>query len=326
MRFRALFMVCSAVVATVVAPGGMAPSAGAATTRQLRLIQYNIDGGHNGGSPGILGFVNARIAEFNPDVVTLDEVCATQLHAFEADHPTWSVTWVHMVQAPDYHYCGSGDDARVGELLASPWPMSNIVVNALGPSTQRTYSWGTVTLDYRLLCGDLDVSGLPAGKVHACVTHLRSGGNANQADRTTDTSIIKSRLAPFISAGSEVVLGGDFNAVPSAPEMSNLYRLTTANQPTGPGQFWEADEDYNCSGICRSGEITYPATDSLPTPTKRDYAFYSTNFATGQLSALPYGDDAPTHPNNLCNTSQGGTLTTNCSDHLLYRAYATVTM
>ncbi len=326
MRLRALVMVGLLTVASAVLPMAAASPAGAVTTRQLRLIQYNIDGGHNGGGAGILGFLNARIAEFSPDVVTLDEVCATQLHAFEADHPTWSVTWVHMVQSPDYHYCGTGDDARVGELLASPWPMSNIVVNALGPSSQRTYSWGTVTLDYRLLCADLDVSGLPAGKVHACVTHLRSGGNANQVDRTTDTSIIKTRLAPFIAAGSEVVLGGDFNAVPAASELNSIYRLTTSNKPTGPGQFWEADEDYNCSGICRGGETTYPPNTSLSTSTKRDYAFYSTNFATGQLSALPYGDDAPTHPNNLCSTSQGGTLSTDCSDHYLYRAYATVTM
>jgi len=326
MRFRAALTALLTVGAVAVPVAAAAPVADATTTYQLRLIQYNIDGGHNGGGIGILDFLNARIAEYHPDVVTLDEVCATQLHAFEADHPTWSVTWVHMVQSPDYHYCGTGDDARAGELLASPWPMSNIVVNALGPSSQRTYSWGTVTLDYRLLCGDLDVSGLPAGKVHACVTHLRSGGDANQADRTTDTSIIKSRLAPFIAAGAEVVLGGDFNAVPSAPELNSIYRLTTSNQPTGPGQFWEADEDYNCSGSCRGGETTFPPNTSLSTSTKRDYAFYSTNHATGTLSALPYGDDAPAHPNNLCNTSQGGTLTSDCSDHYLYRAYATVTM
>jgi endonuclease/exonuclease/phosphatase family metal-dependent hydrolase len=326
MRLRAILMVMLAGSGVAVAAVATPPVAGAVTTQQLRLIQYNIDGGGNGGRLGILDFLNARIAEFQPDVVTLDEVCATQLHAFEADHPTWSVTWVHSINAPDYHYCGTGDDARSGELLASPWPMSNIVVNALGPSTPRTYPWGPVTIDYRLLCADLNVGGFPPGKVHACVTHLRSGGNANEADRTTDTSIIQNRLDDFIAAGDEVVLGGDFNAVPSALEMNNIYRLTTSNHPTGPGDFWEADEDYNCSGICRNGETTYPPNVNLSTSTKRDYGFYSTNHATGQLSALPYGDDAPTHPNNLCKTSQGGTLSTDCSDHYLYRAYATVTM
>ena len=281
-----------------------------------------------GGSSGILNFLDARIDEFQPDVVTLDEVCATQLHAFEALHPTWSVTWVHSIQAPDYHYCGTGDDARSGQMLASPWPMSNIVVNALGPSTSRTYPWGTVQIDYRLLCADLDVPGFPAGKVHACVVHLRSGGDGEPYKdyRTADTSIIHDRLAPFIAAGDEVVLGGDFNAVPSASELNSIYRLNTSNLATGPGDFWEADEDYNCSGICRGGEITFPPNQKLSTSTKRDYGFYSVNHVTGRLSALPYGDDAPAHPNNLCKTSQGGTLSTDCSDHYLYRAYATVTM
>jgi endonuclease/exonuclease/phosphatase family metal-dependent hydrolase len=324
-KLSALFLAGIAACGLLVPVVTAAPAAQAATTQQLRLIQYNINGGHNGGGLGVLDFLNDRIAEYSPDVVTLEEVCATQFHAFQADHPTWNVWWVHLIAAPDYDYCGSGDDARIGEVLASPWPLSNLVVNALGPSEQRSYSWGTVTVDYRLMCADLDVGGFPAGKVRACVTHLRPGGNATAADRTTDTSIIRSRLSSYIAAGSEVVLGGDFNAIPSRAEMDNIYRLTTGNSPTGPGQFWEADENYNCSLTrCRGGEITHPATGGVDA-TKIDYGFYSTNHVTGRLSGLPYGDDAPTHPDNLCTTS-GGIKTVDCSDHYLYRAYATVTM
>jgi endonuclease/exonuclease/phosphatase family metal-dependent hydrolase len=294
----------------------------AATPYRFWVVQHNIAGGtKNHGAASALTYDEQRIAAIasdqhhTPDLVTMEEVCVSQYVAFQKNHPTWHVTFTHMLT--NQASCAEGSDHGQGQMIASPWPWTNRTVTFLGypdnggPSGSKHFG---------MLCVDLQV-GTSAGTrvVHSCVVHLRAfhrtaaeneaDGNSALSDaevRERQTSTIRSTLRQVItSTGHAVVITGDFNALPETPVLTNMYAPTVA----GAGDFYEADQTDSrwqngapcgTADSCRSGEYT------MDGGRKFDYAFYSSNRARDRVSGAPMDKGA--------------------SDHRLYQAFADLSL
>lgn len=299
----------------------LAPRDEVATPYRFWVVQHNIAGGTlNRGQASALTYDDQRIAAIasdqshTPDLVTMEEVCASQYTDFQQAHPTWHATFTHMLT--DQASCAEGSDHGQGQMIASPWPWTNRTVTSLGYPDS---SGSSGIKSFGMLCVDLQV-GTAAGTrvVHGCVVHLRAfhrtaaenaaAGNAAISDddvRERQTAIIRSTLRQEIAAtGHAVVIAGDFNAKPATDAQTNMYASTVA----GAGDFYEADQTDSrwqdgapCgSSGCRSGEYT------IGTATKYDYAFYSSNRARDRVSGAP--------------------MELGASDHRLYQAFADLSL
>jgi len=294
-------MVLAMMVATLTPP----VPANAATAHQLRVITHNIAGGPTfHGAPEALDGVNAQIEEFRPDVIMLTEVCASQRTAFQEAHPTWHVYFSVMVSNQRSCKVDGSTNIRQGQMLASPYPISNISNDLLGHPDVDHYPDGEKRTKYfKLLCGDVAIPGHSATGLRACVTHLRAFQDPEDHDaREAQTAKIRSLLHDRIwTQGQAVTVAGDFNALPNWNAMNNMYRLTKDSSYTGTGDFHEADQtdkkffdthgpSVTCGeNACRTGERT------IGRATKYDYAFISRNVTHGgrvsALAADTYGSD-----------------------------------
>lgn len=302
-RCAALAMLIAVVAAALLQVH--TPAAHAASAHELRVIVHNIAGGPTfRGSPDAIAGVNAQIEAFHPDVVMMAEVCASQRDAFQEAHPDWHVYFSVMVSNQRSCKVDGNDNIRQGQLLASPYPISNITNDLLGHPDVDAYPDGEKrTKNFKLLCGDVAIPGHSATGLRACVTHLRAFQDPeDHTAREAQTAKIRSLLHDRIwTDGQAVTVGGDFNALPNWNAMTNMYRLTKDSQYTGIGDFYEADQtdakwfgnagpSVTCGEkACRSGERTLGASS------KYDYAFISRNVTHGgrvsALAADKYGSD-----------------------------------
>lgn len=274
----------------------------AALTRpSVKAISHNIAGGMiSKGAPAAIDYVEAQTRAWDPDVVMLQEVCESQFESFKTRFPTWNVKFAPMLAAKDYSSCRGG---ALGNVLASKWRMSDVTATGLGTAFDRKFN---------LLCADIAKSGVRAGGLRACVTHLRAWSD-DEAEpmRTRQTAKIRQTLLERITKRKQlVVVGGDFNAVPHSKPLNNVYHQKLNGKFNGPGLFREADQtdksffknaprSVECSpGHCRTGQPTFAKR-------KLDYIFFSRSCAGGALS--------------------GGVLGTGTSDHNLYRGRAELT-
>lgn len=301
MRWPALFaLVALSLSACAVEEGeDVAESSDAVKGKDKKLqrfdvIQHNIGGGaeNDPGAKGI-AYTFSQIDEQNPDVVMLEEVCASQYEAFKARYPKWNVLFAPMRSS---HPACANAEAK-GQVLASPRPMVETIREDLGdvdPQGDKHFT---------LLCGAVSMPDT-ARKVLSCVTHLRAQGNdpeAAEAARGRQVLRIHALLRNRISDGQAVVLAGDFNAGPQKDTLDPLYRLTRNGNANG-GLFDEADQtdaqrvknakdEVKCGDdACRSGEPTM--ADGYA---KLDFAFFSHNRVGGNLSANPLGSGGSGH-------------------------------
>ncbi|HEY9251856.1 MAG TPA: endonuclease/exonuclease/phosphatase family protein [Nocardioides sp.] len=292
-------------LAALVFATGAASSDVAPEDYQLRVVSHNIEGGNgfHGGGEALDG-VEAQIVAFNPDVVMLEEVCASQYEAFKARHSDWNVYFTQMTD--NQRTCeGSGDpDRRQGQMLASTHSLTNVTTHALSAPQQADYSDGEERLlRFKLMCADVKIGSRADDALRACVTHLRAGTDADDHTvREAQTAEIHRILHDRIwTQGQAVTVAGDFNAVPNWNAMNAMYYLQKNGTFGGDGDFHEADQtdvkffdnrgpSVTCgSTVCRTGERTYASA------TKLDYAFISRNVTHGGVvSALApdrYGSD-----------------------------------
>jgi endonuclease/exonuclease/phosphatase family metal-dependent hydrolase len=292
-------LTCAAMLGLASAPKS------SATTRPVRVVTHNIAGGHV--FEGRLAAIDAAVQQartWRPDVVMLQEVCKAQARAFGN-------------RLPGYHYrftvmrrhnsdCG-GSGPRFGHLLASRWPLSDVTrINLRGaggraPGDPVRYFWLTCAL-----VASVDV---PAGRLRACVTHLRAHRRPedNQARKEQVHRIRRALHQRIVDGPERVVVAGDFNARPQAPVLDEMYELKRTDEGGGAGDFVEGDQtdrrhfpSIGCEPrACRSGEVTVPGPKCVNC--KFDYVFFS---APG-VSRL-----------------SGRALDVGESDHKLYRASA----
>lgn len=326
-RIAARLAPVAALVAAVVTAAAPVPAAQAAAVApapyQLRVIEHNIAGGPNfEGSREALNQVNAQMTAFNPDVVMLTEVCASQRDAFVQEHPGWTVYFSVMVEVqPSCGRDSSNPNLRQGQLLASKHPMANVTNDNLGDPDATDPNR---VKQFKLLCADVKIGDRAPDSLRACVTHLRAFQNDTaQAARERQTARIRALLHDRIwTQGQAVTVGGDFNALPNFNAMDSLYYLNRGSQFSGEGDFHEAEQtdpqwfgthgpSVTCGAtVCRTGQRTIGSA-------KYDYLFISRNVTHGgRVSGLV---------TQRCPVAQEQDPNQDCSDHYLYRAFFDIT-
>lgn len=260
---------------------------------RFEVLQHNIAAGAKSSTgAAALRYTFAQIDARKPDVVMLEEVCASQVPIIKAKYPRWNVYFSQMSAA--HPGCGGPK----GQVLATHRPLRDVFIEDLGdvdPNLEKHFT---------LLCGDVMKGGK---KVLACATHLRAGGYGEPgsealAARGRQIVRIKQILAARVRAGRAVVVAGDFNTRPHEPLLDPLYRLTRSGERKG-GPFEEADQTddrrerfaNNADGrvkcapkACRSGQPTMGGH-------KIDHVFFSRNRVAGLLNAEVLGSGASDH-------------------------------
>lgn len=200
----------------------------------IRVITHNIAGAMTHlGSPVALQGVENHIADYNPHLVLLQEVCSSQVDALKAAHPDWNV---HVSQHRFSHPGCDGDpttvdpteaeDVRGDELydvVASPRPMRNPQTINLGEESHSRVQ--------HLTCAEVAIAGV---WVTGCTTHIKSAGLEEQAvefggmepgQRLRQIKRVAWWTEQFRNnTGNPVVVGGDFNSLHDSEEIQPMLR------------------------------------------------------------------------------------------------------
>ncbi|MBB4961005.1 endonuclease/exonuclease/phosphatase family protein [Micromonospora polyrhachis] len=306
------------IVTTTPASAGPAtdPAAGTvavAATVGLKAISHNICGGMcMGGSVDNLPTITDLIDDFRPHLIMFQEVCWPQYewftnHAFNSG--TYQLGFTTLLT--NYTGCGAtdcavnedddpaNDDRRcwIGQVVGARGTLSNRDEIALGGERHQINDTRPVNppRTFTALCYDVQLADLGSRVVKGCSVHLRAfrdPGNINKRARTAQAARLASDLDGDIAAGKIVVVGGDFNSLPTETAMDAFYRSET--KPGGGwGLFYEADQDdhnfYGNAGCastataCRSGGRTAGTTGT----NKIDYLFFSETSDAASVSGLP---------------------------------------
>jgi hypothetical protein len=313
-RLRTLLtrLVAATALFTGALAGSSADADAATASVQIRAISHNVLGGwtawrdgpaianDRGNPPAPSNLFSMTLAEidggFAPQIVLLQEVC------FVAEYPYLqqqlgqrgyelafaSIRVANTACLPANATDCSAHACDWGLVLAAKGHLDAVRATSIGGN----YTDGT-DRQFKLLCGQLTISGLGTDGVVACATHLRANlGPTTPADnspyRVTQTANIAADLNAYMNQGKLVVLGGDMNAKPTTDEMDKLYTIQG-----GTGVLYEADQldsryfTEQCKtagrGSCRTSENTESAIGQHPDWTtlsareyglKYDYVFY----------------------------------------------------
>jgi len=238
----------------------------------VRIASYNVCGGYVADCQSALDLgpwaesVAQAAAEFDTDVLMLQELCRGQLSALEARMPGYRAVWTKTLTG----------HAGCGKWNAPPSSSGSFGLGMLvRAASVKAYEAALTPADpaqpgepRAVQCAAAPVDGRAA---LVCNTHL-SKDLAGQG-----TAEVVSRARGW-AAGLPVIIGGDFNADPQDPKLDVLYRLQG-----GTGAFTESDEsdadhfgpDCRRQVACRTGQPTTVAKAGKP-PRKFDYIFADT--------------------------------------------------
>jgi endonuclease/exonuclease/phosphatase family metal-dependent hydrolase len=302
--------ILAAATALLLAPAIAPQPAQAASTVRLTAMQWNVGGGWKYQTPGASDLLVAKIFDTikgkNPDFVALNEICQSQYAALtrrlqnETDWPQDKGNFVRF-QATRNGTTDDGDvcdHKAVGIALLSRQPLGTANRFPLTPNPE--FDKDEIR---HLLCAPTTT--MP---VRYCVTHItpKPFGTFGKIQ----VNEVLRHVEGFEAAGDTVLVGGDFNATPSWPELNVWYDPSVNTPANGDnvGAYREMDDaDPYCLGY---GEGTTRATTGSPcgTGTKIDMIFFRANHLNGQHA----GDSLPL---STC----GSTL---CSDHRIYWGWA----
>lgn len=277
--------------------GRVSPAVGTqAVENPARVFHFNMCGavrdndkctskGGSGEGTSVPAIVSSAV-DYQPDIVTLNEVCENQFDALldQLEAGGYAMDGRFGTARPDVSTCDGSDYGNAvlsrrtilndaGEQLSHPLP---------GPDGAEVR---------QLLCVDTPLRGR---NVKACATHLSSSGG-KQATQVSDG--ILPVVNTWLDAGIPVLIGGDFNVRPTDDALTPLY-----SRDGGTGRFREMDEtdfDFFTVGCrneyaesCRSGEGTH---DEVLVDPKIDYVFFSEDFAKprGDATTSPVSDHDP---------------------------------
>lgn len=274
---------------------------------QFKVVQHNVAGSYDTAYPGSLGSVNTQIVSFDPDVVTLEEVCQYRAQEFLDNHPGWVGTFTALREKNTGCANNGSTYGPKGQFLATKWTMQNLEILLLGDNETNDINPNVPVDDpkiFKLMCADIVIPNYQADQFRACVTHLRAYDNpeAEQA-RINQTDKIRDLLQDRVWVQDQsVILAGDFNASPYRDPMNNLYRLRNNGQfsTSNLRMFHEADQTdksyfdtkdpSTVCGVnaCRTGQLSHKNGVGGSYKNKLDYVFFSANRSSGTsgLSAL----------------------------------------
>lgn len=182
--------------------------------RQVRVFDFNISGnllnagktGPTNGKPGVVEAIASSIASFQPDVVTLQEVCENQYNELRR------LTGMHGRMAQQNTVGGCGGSFGSVVLTREPILRENRWVLP-GPDGDEAR---------KLLC-------VETRTVMGCSAHLTPGNEAKQDEQI---QFIARTLAPYTQAGVAVALGMDAYEEPH--ELGSLNQIGLWMAPGGP--------------------------------------------------------------------------------------------
>jgi endonuclease/exonuclease/phosphatase family metal-dependent hydrolase len=239
----------------------------------VRVMTLNLCGNncpYTGVTPTTWATVVAKsMKDWKTDAALFTEMCYGQLQHLRTQlGGGWGYVWrsSHLDNAG----CGKwGTDRRFGMAILAPHGATAL------PNRQIADLMPVPSCDdynqRQLLCAEPKIDGVTT---LTCVTHLthKSGScRVQQAQKVAD-------LTASWSGGGPTILGGDFNAKPESADMDPLYAIGG-----GKGRYLEMDQEdpkwwsASCTGACRSGEFTFPA--SKP-DRKIDFIFFSAKHFT----------------------------------------------
>ena len=204
-----------------------------AVTRTVKVITHNIAGAAT--FHGRFTAVDAAVRQartWHPDVVMLEEVCEAQARAFRDRLPGYHYRFTVM-RRRDTRCRHHGPD--FGDVVASRWPLSRVTRTNLRGDNDRLPD--EPVRSFRLTCALVAVPAVPAGKLRACVTHLRAGHGAKRrplldAARALQVRRIHKVLHNDVAHRRvRVVVAGDFNARPRNGALDEMYMLKRGGGP-----------------------------------------------------------------------------------------------
>ncbi|WP_049573236.1 endonuclease/exonuclease/phosphatase family protein [Nonomuraea sp. SBT364] len=219
------------------------------------------------------------IDHWGADLVMLQEVCYNQWTLLRdhlqnrAGKPSYDSVWAAALPAsPSTAGCSRwGTDHRFGVVIFAKGGVGTI---NNGSRSVHALPEAEPVENRIMLCARASVTGR---MVRACTTHV----DHHPATAKLQVERVASITRAFASEGDPVVLGGDFNVLPTDAALDPLY-----DHNGGYGVFQEVDEnDKDFFGgtcgrsldRCRSGEATAEPVCSpkVGTPGKIDYIFLS---------------------------------------------------
>lgn len=232
----------------------------------LRLATYNIRWGLGADGTRDLSRTAAVLRAMDADIVVLNEVDVNWRRSRNMDQPAYlaqAAGYPYVYFAPALRTWASGTlgTSLYGNALLSRYPLgqTRTVPLPAGPGREPR----------AVLVAQVSVNG---NTLTVLGTHL----GLNREERLAQTALLRELAA---TEPGPVVLMGDFNALPDAPE---IRRLTAA-----PGDLVDA---HTVAG--RGAGLTFPA----PAPTARiDYVFVSPDLAPHVTAAGPWPADASDH-------------------------------
>jgi endonuclease/exonuclease/phosphatase family metal-dependent hydrolase len=213
------------------------------------------DGGgvESRGSVSRMTKVLAAVDNYDPDIVTFNEICYSQYRAIYTDMIArgYGCTYSSTTTGSKCDDFDSSWGTGAGNAIFSKGPVPNVQQFYLLPNASGAQP-------RQLLCTDTKVQGVDC---KVCTTHLTN----DSAYRLQQIKYIANKATSWIAV-KPLIITGDFNAQPGDPEMNWMYATAYTN---GLGLFQEADEANSCSPFCRGGEYTYNEAKKL------DYIFFS---------------------------------------------------
>lgn len=233
------------------------------------------------GSVSRMAKVLAAIDNYDPDIVTFNEICYSQYRNIRPDMIArgYGCTYASTTTGGACDNFDNSWGTGFGDAIFSKGPVPNV---------QQTYILPDSTggEPRQLLCTDTKLQGVDC---KVCTTHLSN----NTQVRMKQVKTIANKAAAWIP-NTPLIITGDFNAIPTSAEMGLMYCHSG-----GTGLFQEADESNVCIPYCRSGEFTYNEIKKI------DYIFFSAQHFGGLT-----GDVKSRFPNPISdhNTFQGSAL------------------
>ncbi|MDX2404417.1 endonuclease/exonuclease/phosphatase family protein [Streptomyces microflavus] len=288
------------VLVTLARKGPEKPAAPA----EVRVLHYNLCGAaaacpwNSGGSgPGTsVARVVGEASAFEPDLITLNEICATQYKALleQLEDAGRRMHGTYASSQDNVPNCGPTGEFGTAVL-------SRGTIEAEGPDYRRfsstgseTYTNGGRTVPVRrgLLCAPTRFAGKP---LLACTAHT----NAKAPEQLRE---IRDRLAEGpVPRETPVLLAGDLNLQPNEPALGFLYAHASGVGDRPTGRFLEGDEtdrawfSQGATGgvVCTGGEPER-CRNGEPTAGERkiDYVFADTRHFSGGHSDARMFDES----------------------------------
>ncbi|WP_338701572.1 endonuclease/exonuclease/phosphatase family protein [Streptomyces sp. Q6] len=240
----------------------------AAQRRTVRVLHYNLCGaaavcpwnaGGSGSGTSIARLVKSA-ARFEPDVITVNEICLTQYAELKRKlaRAGWTMDGTYASSQDNVPACGSSGRFGTAVLSRGDVPDGQQDYRRFAHTGGETYTNGgrTVLVRRGLLCAHTTVRG---ARLFACTAHTYSKAPEQLRE-------IRDWTAGF-PRGVPVVLGGDLNLPPDAPALSLLTnRFVEADHADGEHTVDGRKIDYLFAGKrhVRSSDadaVRYPESD-----------------------------------------------------------------